>query len=1060
MIRYICMLIGLNALFVHLATAQVTVRIETSERVPLEGATVRLLKHDEVKFSDAAGIVLIDPYLLPDTVEVTLVGFMSRRVALSERDTLLHIVLTQSDHLIEEVLISTGYQQSTREKLSGSYTHVDNEMLNRSVGSNILQRLEGIVPGVQFVQAGSTAAEDIRVRGLATIESDSRPLIVVDNFPYEGDIESIDPDMVENITVLKDAVASSIWGARAGNGVIVITTKSAKGTAPVKVNFHANSMLGGRPDLTYSRSWLPSTTVMEIESYRYGMGHYRFADNTSIPVYVDLLKQHEEGTVSESELRRAEAEFERGDFRQQAMQHLYGNSLLQQYALNVSTSRKEFSNIIGASYNTFRDHIRYNGSKRVVLNIKNRYMPISWLDLGLNGAFSKIENSQNGFGYNDFEVSGVGISPYWRLVDDQGNNLPLPRSGLRTAYTEQAISNGLLDWMYRPLDERMLSDTRNASNEVRVQSDVVLRPFRSFSISLMYQYTGTLSNSLSHYGKDSYYVRNLVNRFTQSNGARLVPHNGILDRSNDTQGFAHYGRVQSSWKHDLSEAQHISFFGGMEIRHQTSQRFPGMRLYNYDEKYLIGENRYDYTTNHPVRPEGRSRIPLPSDIHRYYTNRDLSYFANADYALRGKYILNGSIRWDASNLFGVKTNQKGVPLWSLGGAWKISEESFYPLGDAVPHARLRATYGISGNVNKTVTHVPTISLLTSVLGVPMASLRSIGNPSLRWEQVSTWNYGLDLSSRIAKIELSIDYYRKQGNDLIGEHEMDPTTGIQGSYKINYANILTKGWDVQVRRTTHWGHWRWSIDMLGNWVDNTVTNYSEDRDLSIARYLGDTPVPVVGKSRDVRYVIPWQGLSPENGYPLVKMDEALSQAYQTYYDHYLTVDDLEDRGVMVPTHYGSFRNTLSYKRLQFSVLMTWKSGAVFRRTSMMPGGEFSNSYHEDYYHRWKTPGDELSTNVPAFVALEDLRGDYSYMSAVYNQSSILIESADHIRIQDINLTYSLPKLGNAIVKDVRLTAYVRNLGIIWKRNSHDIDPDYVSSLFRAPRYISLGIQLNI
>src|SRR5690606_26383281 len=141
--------------------------------------------------------------------------------------------------------------------------------LNRSMGGNILQRLEGMVSGVQFVDPGVGSTSAIRVRGLSTIESDETPLVVLDNFPYEGDIGNIDPNSIESITVLKDAAASSIWGARAGNGVIVITSKQATEGQHPKVSFSSNFGMSDRPDLTYGREWLSSPTVMAIEKERF-----------------------------------------------------------------------------------------------------------------------------------------------------------------------------------------------------------------------------------------------------------------------------------------------------------------------------------------------------------------------------------------------------------------------------------------------------------------------------------------------------------------------------------------------------------------------------------------------------------------------------------------------------------------------------------------------------------------------------------------------------------------------------------------------------------------------
>src|SRR5690606_37904197 len=165
------------------------------------------------------------------------------------------------------------------------------------VGGDILQRLDGVAAGVQFVTPNGSEASDIRIRGLATIQSDASPLIVVDNFPYEGDITSINPNDIDNITILKDAAAASIWGARAGNGVIVITTKQGRYGQKSQISATSNVTVGQKPNLLYSRNRLPSEVVMGIEKEKYESGGY-YVENTQqvpFPEYVEMLIARDNG---------------------------------------------------------------------------------------------------------------------------------------------------------------------------------------------------------------------------------------------------------------------------------------------------------------------------------------------------------------------------------------------------------------------------------------------------------------------------------------------------------------------------------------------------------------------------------------------------------------------------------------------------------------------------------------------------------------------------------------------------------------------------------------------
>src|SRR5690606_14503812 len=207
----------------------------------------------------------------------------------------------------------------------------------------------------------------------------------------------------------------------------------------------------------------------------------------------------------------------------------------------------------------------------------------------------------------------------------------------------------------------------------------------------------------------------------------------------------HSGRTQLNYSRDFGVHRVVALAGG-EIRQSVGQTSPGFRIYNYDRDLLTGTANFNYTQSYPTRPTGSARISAPSVSMGHVTDRFLSYFSNAAYTYHDRYTLSGSLRWDASNLFGVKTNQKGVPLWSIGGSWEASKEAFYGVSGWFPYLRLRATYGSAGNVNKQVSVFPTVSYSSdSNTGLATARVRNVGNPSLRWEQVKTVNVAVDFA---------------------------------------------------------------------------------------------------------------------------------------------------------------------------------------------------------------------------------------------------------------------------------------------------------------------------
>ncbi|SEK80887.1 SusC/RagA family TonB-linked outer membrane protein [Parapedobacter koreensis] len=1062
--RYILIASSIAMLLVHQLCAQMAVTgkvVRAEDNEPLPEATLLLLNKRQTVLSghDGTFSLQVDG---ADTLLVSHVGYLARRMAVAAGTPSLIIQMERVPNELEEVQISTGYYQVPIERATGSFVHIGNRLLNRAIGANVLQRLEGIAPGVQFVNPGGTAAADIRVRGLSTIESDETPLIVLDNFPYEGSLDNIDPNSIESITVLRDGAAASIWGARAGNGVIVITTKKGGTDGRVHISLNANTNITDKPDLLYSRAWLPSATVMEIEKERYGLGHYATDNRTPIPLYVEWLRDYDEGRISAGELAAQEAVLRQTDTRQQAMDYLYRRSGFQQYALNVSGGAERYGYDVSAGYHGASGELSGDDSKRVNLSMRNRFSLFSGTELVTTLAYVGQRSGNNGIGFGSLSPSSIGPSPYLRLADGQGNALAVPRD-LRYRYAESAASNGLLDWLYRPLDEQRRNANTTFSNELRINGDLNTRIWRGLSAKVSYQYVRANAGSQSHHRKDSYYVRNLVNQFTQPDGTLVIPHGGILQVGNPAGRFSHFGRALLNFERGFGDSHRMAALGGIEIRHSQSETFPASVLYNYNDEYLTGSSQLNFNQRYPTLPEGSPTrlIPGGSDIHRLFTNRDLSYFGNASYTYRQRYTVSGSIRWDGSNLFGVKTNQKGVPLWSLGGSWEASRENFYPLAGWLPYARLRATYGVAGNVNKTVTHYPTVNFGRSFINLPSATILSVGNPSLRWERVSTVNAAFDWRLKRDRVSGSIEYYTKRGNDLIGDDYMDPTTGITGNYKINYADTKTHGWDIQISSRNLEGQLRWNSSVLASWVFNEITGYRTNEAVRVTNYFSSVAPPAIGKPRDVVYALPWSGLSAD-GLPLVFIDGRETQDYLSYFNQYLTPDMLAEAGVSVPSFYGSLRNTLMWKGLEVEALITWRSGYVFRRPSMEPDGDYYMRYHVDYFNRWQRPGDENATNVPRKISYGEMTaGNSSGASNAYRNSEALITRGDHIRLQDARISYLLPAalITDWPIRAVRVSAYARNLGILWRANKQDIDPDYANSLYRAPRQFAFGVQVD-
>lgn len=1033
----------------------------------VRGASIVLLKSGMQYSSgrDGAFELILDTI---DTARISYVGYKPYLLPLDpQMATPLDVRLGALDAQLEEVVINTGYYSIPKERSTGSFVHIDNQGLNRIVSGNILERLENIAPGLQFVNSNGTSPADIRVRGLATISSESSPLIVVDGFPYEGDIHSINPNDIESITVLKDASAASIWGARAGNGVIVITSKQGRFNQKASVSVLNTWSVGMKPDLMYDQNRLPSEVVMELEKTKFDFGGFyvESVGQNPLPQYVELLIAHKKGQIDIDELNSRSAVLKNSDIRKEARDHLYRLSSLRQHAVNVKGGGAAVSYSFGAGIDDNAADIRGNNQRRLTLNMQNTFKPAKGLELTAGVWLSSTKARNNGLGLNDLSTgnSNFGLSPYIRLVDENGLPLSVIKD-YRSVYKDDMLSAGLQDWSFRPLDEIEIADNISRSSEKRLVANLRYNLLRYFNVSANYQFVDGTAQTESLYAPESYYTRNLVNRFTQSNGNRIIPLNHIRHRQQPQRQSSHSFRGQVNYDQDISPDHQVTGLLGAEIRHMHRFTEPGFILYDYDPEYQTGTTNYDYVTRYPVRPRLTAVIPGQPSTIISYNDRFLSYYGNIAYMFKKRYNLNSSLRWDGSNLFGVGTNQKGTPLWSVGGSWVMTEEPFVGK-DILSYLRWRVTYGSAGNVNRSVSAYPVIRYgMDNARNQQFATLLSAGNPFLRWERVNTVNLGVDWSSSTQRIESTIDLYRKYARDLIGSDYLAPSTGIitdgtaTNTNLINYANMLSEGVDVQVKTHILTGRFKWNATAMVSYVRNEVTHFNT-ADVPILSYYFSTPPPTKGKSMDVVYALPWNGLNPESGQMIVYKDGAVTNDFAAYYDSY-PIDDLIDAGINVPPVYGSLQNVLQWNNFTISVMISWKTGHVFRRRSSLPGTEFHpQGYHMDYLRRWQGPGDEQITDVPVHRGPSSIQWQEA---SSYGDSEILVTSGDNIRLQDMSIGYTIPsRFAERIgLRQFRLNAYARNLGILWKANKNGIDPNFLNSPYPVPRVYSLGVQVEL
>ncbi|SEN13561.1 TonB-linked outer membrane protein, SusC/RagA family [bacterium A37T11] len=941
---------------------------------------------------------------------------------------------------LQEVTVSTGYQTIPKERATGSFVHIDSALFNRAVSTDVISRLKGIATSLLFDErAGGTPK--LSIRGRSTIFANADPLIVVDNFPYEGDLSSLNPNDVADVSILRDAAAASIWGVRAGNGVIVINTKKGRRNQPMQLTFNSNLTVGAKPDLFYQPQIIPADLV-DVEQFLYKQGYYNSAltNTTSYPVINPVAEILDNAGLSESEKQIQLDALKQHDLRNDLGKYFYQPSFKQQYDLSMRGGSDKQQYSLNAGFDKNQSAVVGNGYDRFTLSAQQSLQPIPNLSIDNAIFYTHSQNQIN----NSLQGIQNGEA-YQLLADDQGNHLPVAKD-YRLSFAQTAEEKGLLNWLYVPLEELNYADQRSQIHHIRFNNTISYSWFKGFKTSLLYQYEKQFNPSRDLYSQDTYFTRNLINQYSVI-GSKGVTYNlplGAYLSLGHQDLTAHSGRFQADYR--LDQGPHsLVLLAGMELR-QSKSNGNEQVLYGYDEKTGLAKP-VNQDSTFQLYPSGNWSNISSSNSVTQTVDRFRSYYANGSYTYQHRYTLSGSARIDQSNLFGVKANQRSVPLWSVGFKWNAAEEAFYAV-DWLPQLNVRATYGYNGNIDNTVTAFTTAKYYTETsTGLTYATINSLPNANLRGERTSQLNLGIDFALRRNLLSGSIDYYKKKGSDLLGYGALEPTIGNTSFYG-NLADMKGKGLDITLTLQPLQGEFRWSSNLFASFTSDEITKY-DNTPSNISTYFADGSLtgssftPTVGKPLFSIYSYPWAGLDPQSGAPRSYLNSVPSNNYNAI-SQTATLDSLQYHGRATPPWYGAFRNMFSFRGLSLSLNISYKLGYYFRRSSIRYDYLFaSHDSHADYANRWKKPGDESITNVPAMI--------YPLVSAsdqFYSNSSILVEKADHIRLQDIQVSYQY--------RHIQFYVYANNLGILWRANKHGIDPDYATDVLPEPFSISAGV----
>lgn len=1043
--------------------------LDSADNKPLQGATIRVKSGTSQITTNENGDFTIG---VPETNGILLIGYLGYKTAeisfnFSSKGRFNIRLSPNQNSLKELIIVSTGYQDIPRERATGSFAPPIKAMYEDRVSTDVLSKLSGITSGLLFNAntSASQAGLDINIRGRSTIFANDQPLIVVDNFPYSGDINNINPNDVESITVLKDAAAASIWGVRAGNGVIVITTKKGKAKQQLKVGFNSSLTVFNKPDLNYNPNQLNAASYIDLEKYLFSQGYYdsNLSNTYNYPVIspvVTLLAAERAGTMSAADVSAQLNVLSRINVNDQSGKYFYQKATNQQYALNLSGGSDKATYYFSMGYDVDLASLKDNANQRITINSQNTFIPVKNLEVsvGLNAvqSNSKIDNTFN-------QTRGL-LFPYSQIAGPDGKPLAIANT-YGQAYTQQAVANGFLDWSYYPLKELGEPDDRTKDNDVRFSTGLKYSIIKGLSAAIKYQYENSNLQNHNYNGQETFYTRNLINEYSiVSNGQVTgynIPLGGILGLQNSNTIS---NNVRAQLNYDLNwKDNRITTLAGYELS-QTSTDFNGSTLYGYNDDNATFTN-INPTTYFPINPSGYSTINSGSSIGGTI-DRIRSSFANAAYTYKDRYTLSASGRIDGSNYFGVAIKEKTLPLWSAGAKWDIDKEPFYHIY-WLPVLDLRATYGYNGNLDRSVTGVTTFLFQSNdpYTNLPYSQISNIGNPDLRWEKTGITNLAVDFGSRDNRVSGSFEYYLKKETDILGFKTFPENAGTT-SLKGNYSDMVGHGFDLSITTHNLNGSFKWSTTVLWSHATDKVTRYdvtqfANQLVASDGNQTGSTPI--VGKPVYGIFSYKWGGLNPTTGNPVGYLDGVKSEDY-TNINQNTPINELVYAGPARPTYFGGINNRFSYKGFNLDIQINYKLGYYFRRPtinyySITATPTAFLSVNRDLDKRWNKPGDEKTTNVPSLSYPFSYDGSY-----FYQYSSINVDKGDQIRLQDINLSYTFTRSAypGLPFTNLQLFVYANNIGLIWRANHDGLDPDAIpggnnTSTMPNPRSISFGIK---
>ncbi|MBR1539499.1 MAG: SusC/RagA family TonB-linked outer membrane protein [Bacteroidales bacterium] len=1047
-------------------------RITDQDGQPIAGAAVQNLTEKTYAITDVNGnytLAVKNPR--NSTIEVTFLGMDTVTEPLNGRSN-FDVQMSYSRMFIEGAVV-TGYQEIQQKKVTGAIATVSSKTIEERYTPSLIQNLEGRVAGL------STYGGKLTIRGVSSMYAEANPLLVVDGLPMEGSIDDLNPYDIESINVLKDAAAAAIYGARASNGIIVVTTKSAREKGRIDVDFSTNVTVYAKRNMDYAQNFYMNAeqqVALEKNYYDYyyvhndgevtnpaqsmeqnllaGTGYVSPIDYAYYRMFI--------GEGTQAEIDQLCSQLSKNNFAQQYADAVYRRQLMQQYNLALRSRSDRFQSNFVINWRNDNAGIINTFDRQMQISYKGSYDVAKWLTatVAVNGIYGNTRSK--GSTYNGLS-SPWNYPAYESLYNSDGSDKLIYTWYNGNAYRDNTEGGYFKETGINLVDEYYNNVVNTKRQYMRYHGDLLFKIVKGLTANAQFVYETDHRTADWLATQESQAARTIYNAYTEidpyGNVTHLTPASGGFRADQNVDGRYWTGRGQLNYSGTFGKHEIVAL-AGLEVR-ETLYAGTSALMLGYDDQLQNAStatidfatiSQMRYSSNYMALGGGFPAVqfaytpyirnnmdPVVEQHHRY-----ASGYANFTYTYDEKYNVFGSFRKDYADVYGLNVKLRGRPLWSAGVAWNINNENFLKGVDWINALKLRVSYGVTGNIYQGATSYMTATStdLNYYTNEPFGVIQSPANPNLKWERTLTSNVGIDFSFVENRFRGSLDYYRKLGKDLFSYKTLDPTTGFTSMF-MNVADMVNNGVEltftgdwIRERRRSDFG---WSSTLTFALNKNRITNVENAS--TRAYELLSNPY-VVGYPTSALWSWRFAGISEAEG----EKGQTLwfsENDRKTHMAQSGSVDIMEYSGQAEPVVIAGLDNRFTWNGLSLSVLMAYYGGHVMRALAETEiFGVGSGGGVPSYFLNAWTP--ENKTNTPGI-------GRYS-SNSLGNEplySDVSVRSAAFLKIRNIVLGYELPENWARRIgaSRVNLQFQVDNIPAIWTAFNPGRDISYYDKSVR-------------